>query len=243
VPDGSLCTYNLHLLACQLLIQTLTRGATYELYELWVERLIGEFKQRVKYRTRAEPEKTMMADDMLKRSLQRWRSKFPEVLTWQQFNGQELRSRLPFQSMGTGQLLGKGKETSSDVWTERLQAATRNAINCNIESAEEKQLWLDHWEELSVMSYTEALLPGGFYATSAKFTRSRSRDGSFVVVPFSEGNEDKPWVARVRCYLQLVLPLDVSPSLSGGGVLMVAVCDLLPYMRPYEDDDVCGTDS
>lgn len=64
LPGASACTFNLHLLTCQLYLQCIERGITHELFELWVERLIGEYKQRVKYRTRSEPEKTMVGDDL-----------------------------------------------------------------------------------------------------------------------------------------------------------------------------------
>jgi hypothetical protein len=243
--NGSACTYNLHLLACQLLMQCLQRGATYDQFELWVERLIGEIKQRVKLRTHAEPEKTMMGDDMLRRALQQWRLRFSELQTWQEHKGQTKRQR---QSLfdPVGMLWGSSQAASSDVWSEAVRAAAQNAVQCNVDAVggdAEQQLWLSAWDRVSAASYKEAILPGGFYATSTAFTRSRSRDGSFVLVPFATGSETRPWVGRVTCYLQVSLPDDVAQQSQRGGVLLFALCDLLPYLQPYEDEDICGSDS
>jgi hypothetical protein len=242
---GSGCTYNLHLLACQLLLQSLRRGATYEQFELWVERLIGEVKQRVKLRTHADPEKTMMGDDMLRRALQRWRLQFSELQTWQEHRGQTRRQRLSLFDP-VGELLGCGQAVSSDAWSAAVKAAARNAVECNVDAvggAAEQKLWLDGWDRVSAAAYKEALLPGGYYATSTAYTRSRSRDGSFVLVPYSTASETRPWVGRVTWYLRVSLPDDVAKQSQRGGVLLFALCDLLPYLQPYEDEDICGSDS
>lgn len=246
--DGSGCTYNLHLLACQLLLQSLRRGATYEQFELWVERLIGEVKQRVKLRTHAEPEKTMMGDDMMRRALQRWRLQFSDLQTWQERKGQTWRQRRERLSLfdPVGELQGSGEEVSSEAWSAAVQAAARNAVECNVDAvggAAEQQLWLDAWDRVSVAAYKEALLPGGYYSTSTAYTRSRSRDGSFVLVPFSTESETRPWVGRVTWYLKLSLPNDVARQSQRGGMLLFALCDLMPYLQPYEDEDICGSDS
>lgn len=92
--------------------------------------------------------------------------------------------------------------------------------------------------------YKEALLPGGHHVTSTAFTRSRSRDGSFVMVPFTGPRDDavKPYVARVQHYLQLTLP-PAAVQGEHGNVLLFAVCDLLPYLQPCDDRDICGHDS
>lgn len=242
---GAACTYNLHLLTCQLLMQALQRGSTYDQFEQWVERLIGDIKQRVKLRTHADPEKTMMGDDMLRRALQQWRVQFPEVQTWQERRGQTARERLSlFDPVGA--LLGSGQAASSDAWCAAVQAAAKNAVQCNVDAVggvAEQQLWLGAWDRIGVAAYKEALLPGGFYATSTAYTRSRSRDGSFVLVPFSSGSETRPWVGRVTWYLQLRLPDDAVQQSVRGGVLFFALCDLLPYLRPFEDADICGSDS
>ncbi|KAF6249803.1 hypothetical protein COO60DRAFT_1706343 [Scenedesmus sp. NREL 46B-D3] len=242
---GSACTYNLHMLACQLLMQALKRGATYEQFELWVERLIGEIKQRVKLRTHADPEKTMMGDDMLRRALQRWRLQFSDLQTWQEFRGQARRQRLSLFDP-VGDLLGSSQVPSSEAWSAAVQSAAKAAVQFNVEAVggvAEQKLWLDGWEQVSAAAYKEALLPGGFYATSTAFTRSRSRDGSFVLVPFSSGNETKPWVGRVTWYLRLSLPAATAQQSQRGGVLLFALCDLMPYLQPFEDQDICGSDS
>lgn len=241
------CTYNLHLLVCQLLVQVLNRGTTYELFELWVERLIGLFKQRVKYRTRSNPEKTMMIDEMIRRALKRWRLQFASLLTWQEYSGQHKQQRNidGWCASASGELLGAGQPAASGMWTAELQSAAKNAVECNIEDEGLKQLWLDNWDRVVVEVYKEAILPGGFYATSTAFSRSRTRDGSFVAIPYATPNNDevKPWVGRVNRYLQLQLPADVELPSPSDGFLLMAVCDLLPYLQPYEDYDICGLDS
>lgn len=248
LADNSTCTFNLHLLACQLLLQVLQRGITHEQFELWVERLIGEYKQRVKYRTRSEPGKTMMGDDMQKRALQRWRREFPDMLTWQEYSGQASSSKQRTAFCGdAGMLLGTAQEVTADVWTADLQAAVQRAIQCNVADVQVRQLWLDSWEQLRVSVFKEALLPGGLYATSTAYTRSRSRDGSFVLVNFfGRTDQLKPTVARVSRYLRLALPHAVNAEAQAAGadrVLLFAVCDYMPQLQPLQEEDICGLDS
>lgn len=245
-PGASACTFNLHLLACQLMLQCLERGITHELFELWVERLIGDFKKRVKYRTRAEPEKTMVGDDMQRRALQRWRLKYPDVKTWQEHKaGGGLQ---PDQQVGAaGAVVGAGAVVTVQHWGDALQERVRRVVQHNLADTDLQQLWFDNWHNLGVAVYKEAMLPGCHHVTSTAFTRSRSRDGSFVLVPFTgpRDNGVKHQVARVRFFLQLSLPATVQLTLPLGqtGVLLFAVCDLLPYMQPFEDEDICGLDS
>lgn len=245
LADNSTCTFNLHLLACQLLLQVLQRGITHEQFELWVERLIGEYKQRVKYRTRSEPEKTMMGDDMQKRALQRWLREFPDMLTWQEYSGQASSSKQRTAFCGdAGMLLGTAQEVTADVWTADLQAAVQRAIQCNVADVQVRQLWLDSWEQLRVSVFEEALLPGGLYATSTAYTRSRSRDGSFVLVNFfGRTDQLKPTVARVSRYLRLTLPHAEAQAAGADRVLLFAVCDYMPQLQPLQEEDICGLDS
>jgi hypothetical protein len=49
----SMCTFNLHHLACQLTRQVKQRGLTYQWLEHWYERFIGVLKQATKYRITA----------------------------------------------------------------------------------------------------------------------------------------------------------------------------------------------
>lgn len=110
-----------------------------------------------------------------------------------------------------------------------------------------RQLWLDSWEQLRVSVFKEALLPGGLYATSTAYTRSRSRDGSFVLVNFfGRTDQLKPTVARVSRYLRLALPHAVNAEAQAAGadrVLLFAVCDYMPQLQPLQEEDICGLDS
>lgn len=66
------------------------------------------------------------------------------------------------------------------------------------------------------------------------------------MVPFIGPHNDgvKSYAARVRNHVQLTLPpavqllQDEQPP-----VLLFAVCDVLPYLQPYDDVDICGYDS
>ena len=247
LPGASACTFNLHLLTCQLYLQCVERGITHELFELWVERLIGEFKQRVKYRTRSEPEKTMVGDDLVRRALQGWRLQYPDVFTWQERSGQAtLRAGASSSSSAAGEVLGAALKVTADTWGEALQQRLRRTLQHNIADVELRQLWLDNWQQLGVGVYREALLPGGDYVTSTAFTRARSRDGSFVMVPFTGPHNDgvKSYAARVRNYVQLTLPPAVQlQQEEQPPVLLFAVCDVLPYLQPCDDVDICGYDS
>lgn len=247
LPGATACTYNLHLLTCQLYLQCIERGTTHELFELWVERLIGEFKQRVKYRTRSEPEKTMVGDDLVKRALRKWRVQYPDVFTWQERSGCSRQRFGEGLVSADGAMLGTAGPPKPDKWSAELQARARRAVEHNVADVALRQLWLQHWEQLGVQVYKEALLPGGHYVTSTAFTCSRTRDGSFVLVPYTDPHDDsvKPHVARVSYYLQLSLPAAACLQLQDGQspVLLLAVCDLLPYLQPVEDEDICGYDS
>lgn len=260
LPDARTCTFNLHLLACQLLVQCLMRGITWELFELWVERLIGENKQRVKLRTRAEPEKTMMGDDMQKRALQKWRLQWPAVFSWQEHSGKHKQSQRPSCCSTTGELLGTGQTAAGvkldgqHAWDSAVQQRARRAVESNFEQGDLRAFWLDNWGQLRATVFKEALLPGGMYASSTAYTRSRTRDGSFVLVPYigPRDGDVKPYAARVRYYVELSLPTGVQPRGDAAGPaaaaaaaspLRFAVCDLVKYVQPYEDPDICGHDS
>ena len=247
LPSAQACTFNLHLLTCQLYLQCLERGITHELLELWVERLIGEYKQRVKYRTRSEPEKTMVGDDMVKRALQRWRLDYPNVFTWQERCGRSKPSHDAGVVGVAGAVLGVAQRAKQETWGDALRERTRRAVQHNVADVELRQLWLENWEQLSVSVYKEALLPGGHHVTSTSFTRARSRDGSFVMVPFTGPRDDgvKSYAARVSHYVQLSLPAGVHAQLpeEQSPVLLFAVCDVLPYLQPFEDIDICAYDS
>jgi hypothetical protein len=247
LPGASACTFNLHLLTCQLYLQCLERGITHELFELWVERLVGDYKQRVKYRTRTEPEKTMVGEDMTKRALQDWRLQYPSVFTYQEKTQRAQQHADAAQDSVAGEVLGAALKVTTETWGEALQERMRHAVECNVGDTELRQLWLSNWGQLGAGVYKEAFLPGGHHVTSTAFTRSRSRDGSFVLVPFTGPRDDgvKSYAARVRNYVQLTLPSAQQLELQEGQapVLVFAVCDLLPYLQPYEDPDICGYDS
>ena len=245
-----LCTFNLHLLCCRLLAQVLERGLTWRYGELWVERLVGEFKKRTKYRTHGEPELTMMRDYLLRCALKMVQlSSAQELLTWQEFKA---RSKVgPREGSGgkvdpgcysRGQLLGAGKPAEASAWTLQLQQKVkktmRDAVDQGDLGEDEHALWLEAWPLLSVFKHERAFLSGGGYATSAAYGRSRSRDGSHVAVAYeAPSGELKPYAAQVGYYLRLHLPGHVLES--EDRELRIAICDFWPYKEPFEDQDLC----
>jgi hypothetical protein len=141
-------------------------------------------------------------------------------------------------------LLGTAQDVTADVWTADLQAAVQRAIQCNVADVQVRQLWLDSWEQLRFSLFKEALLPGGLYATSTAYTRSRSRDGSFVLVNyFGRKDQLKPTVARVSWYLRLALPHAEAQAACANRALLFAVCDYMPQLQPLQAEDICGLDS
>jgi len=239
----SLCTYNLHLLCCRLTLQVLERGLTWRYGELWVERLIGEYKRRTKYRTHGCPEKTMMLDYMLRCALQQTRSASPQqLLTWKEFKVQRNQEQAPdgvlydLEFTSSGQLLGPGKRCEGSDWPVELQGKVQKMVRDMLEQ-DDCEVWLTGWEFVEVYKHQRAFLSGGGYATSAAYGRSRTRDGSYVTVAYKVGEELRPYAAQVRYYLRLHLPAEVA---SGEALdLRVAIADFFHYREPYEDQDVC----
>ena len=239
----SLCTYNLHLLCCRLLLQVLERGLTWWYGELWVERLIGEYKRRTKYRTHGSPEKTMMLDYMLRCALQAVKAaSIQQLLTWQEYKAQTKQDRAPLGVMydsevtSGGQLLGPGKVLEGADWSVELQGKVQKLLRDMLEE-EEWEVWLAAWGDIKAYKHQRAFLPGGGYATSAAYGRSRTRDGSYVTVAYHVGEELKPYAGQVRYYLRLHLPAEV---VGGQAIdLRIAIADFFPYRQPYEDQDIC----
>jgi hypothetical protein len=182
---------------------------------------------------------------MQKRALQRWRRELPNMLTWQEYSGQASSTKQRTTFCGdVGMMLGSAQDVTAGIWTAELQAAVRNAIQCNVADDHVRQLWLSSWQQLHVTWLKEALLPGGLYATSTAYTRSRSRDGSFVLVNFlGLTDQVKPTVARVSRYLRLALPPADAQVAGTNRVLLFALCDCLPQLAPLQDEDICGLDS
>lgn len=166
----------------------------------------------------------MMAEDMIKRALQRWRGLYQELQTWQQHTGQQKVSQVSTYDSENGELIGSSRHISSDIWIDELQSALKHAIECNIEDDTQKQLWLDNFSRVDVLTFNEALLPGGFYSSSTAYSRSRSWDGTYVAILYAQGDEVKPWVGRVNWYLQLSLPSDVAEA--GVDYSVVQLCSM-----------------
>lgn len=239
-----LCTSNLHLLCCRLFSQVLERGLTWRYGELWVERLMGEYKRRTKYRTHGAPEKTMMLDYMVRCALQKVRAASTQQLqTWQEHKAGSRVERgsggegIDAEFSPQGQLLGDGRPVPAAAWTIELQERVKRALRENLDQ-EEVALWDAGWGAMVVFKHQRAFLSAGGYANSVAYSRSRTRDGSFVMVAYlTPSGEYKPHVAQVQYYLRLHLP---AAATQGEPMDMrVAICDFFPYKAPYEDGDIC----
>ncbi|WIA19765.1 hypothetical protein OEZ85_005679 [Tetradesmus obliquus] len=235
LSGGKLCTFNLHLLACQLLMQVASRGLTAPLGELWIERLVGGKKGRSKGGTKSHPEVTMIIDEMVTRALRRARLKYAHLnlQTWQEHVGRDAplgvaRSVL----LAEGHLMGAPKPFGAEAWG-TVKDLVREKLRINLTQAE-WQRWSGRWDEVVVQQYQRAVLPGGTYATSTLYPLSRSRDGTWVMVLYMEGAQVKPYAARVKYYLRLSLP-----AAAGEQVLRLAMCDFLPYRQPLTGPDIC----
>lgn len=235
LSGGKLCTFNLHLLACQLLMQVVHRGLTAPLGELWIERLVGGKKGRSKGGTKSSPEVTMMIDELVTRALRRARLKYAHLnlQTWQEHVGRDSPLGIPRSVLrAEGHLMGAPKPFAAEAWGS-VQNLVKDKLSINLEP-DEWQRWDARWDEVVVQQYQHAVLPGGSYATSTLYPLSRSRDGTWVMVPYTEGGQVKPYAARVKYYLRLSLPAAV-----GEQVLRLAMCDFLPYRQPLTDPDIC----
>lgn len=235
LSGGKLCTFNLHLLACQLLMQVASRGLTAPLGELWIERLVGGKKGRSKGGTKSHPEVTMIIDEMVTRALRRARLKYAHLnlQTWQEHVGRDAPLGVPRSVLrAEGHLMGAPKPFGAEAWG-TVKDLVREKLRINLTQAE-WQRWSGRWDEVVVQQYQRAVLPGGTYATSTLYPLSRSRDGTWVMVLYMEGAQVKPYAARVQYYLRLSLP-----AAAGEQVLRLAMCDFLPYRQPLTDPDIC----
>jgi hypothetical protein len=128
--------------------------------------------------------------------------------------------------------MGTPKPLAAKAWN-AVKNLVKEKLSINLEQAE-WQRWSGRWDEVVVQQYQRAVLPGGSYATSMLYPLSRSRDGTWVMVPYVEGGEVKPYAARVKYYLHLSLP-----ATAGERVLRLAMCDFLPCRQPLTDPDIC----
>jgi hypothetical protein len=232
------------------------RGLTWQHTELWVERAIKEVKKRTAYRTHAEPEKTIVRDARVQSALRLTKARSQQLLLsypeWkesqqQQQQQQVARQRDPLSvdpgEVGSGRLLAAGRKLRACEW-DLLKDAVERCLQACLDE-EEYGVWQQSWELVTAYEHKEALLPGGGYSTSAKYGRSRSREGSFVVVQYHTGPGDslQPWVAQVQRYLRLVLPSAVVLGQDAAEPLQmrVALCDFYKYCEPWKDADVCDS--
>lgn len=78
-------------------------------------------------------------------------------------------------------------------------------------------LWSDSWAGVWELQpqlasvYSAAILPGGMQVNSVQYLRSRTRNGSRVLVYFAtSGDNLRPYAAEVQCFIQLRQPADDS---------------------------------
>lgn len=255
VLSKTLCTFNLHLLCCQLARQVKQRGLTWQYGELWVERLIGEFKRRTKYRTHGQPEVTMVNDYLMRCALQQARlaEHGQELQTWEQFKeAKKLAAAvargasLDPASAAEGKLLDAGKKLGgrnlARVLTEELQDRIWVAMQDAWVGSEDEWLlhaWNDSWDKVVFFQHARAFTPEGLYITSSSYLRSRTRDGTWIWVSYTtDAGGEQPHAAQVRFFLRLHLPAAETNDVQVDDI-RIAVCDFLPFKQPYTDSDIC----
>ena len=64
------CTHNLHVVTQHLREMHIRLGGIPQLIEMWIERLIGEWKGVVKFRTSENPEKVMVNHGLMKAKIE-----------------------------------------------------------------------------------------------------------------------------------------------------------------------------
>lgn len=247
LPARELCTFNLHLLACRLTQQCLERGLTWQHGELWVERMIGLFKRRIKYRTHSEPEKTMVLDYLLRCSLSRFKlaaAQRPgrqqlwdvdELKEQRRVAARQRQRRNPLEydsgSATEGRLLSRG--------TKQPVPQQHKAGLLELLPQQVRQVWEGRWSSVHMYVHKSACLPDGTYCTSAAFRKSRTRQGSYVLMGYfhNADQEVTAYVGHVQKYWRLVLPS--RDGSSAEHQLRVAICDLLPGPPPCEDPRIC----
>jgi hypothetical protein len=167
---------------------------------------------------------------------------------WRQHTGEERQPADADSHSADGQLLGTALQATADTWGEALQQRVRRAIEHNVADVAVRQLWLNNWQQLRVGVYKEALLPGGHHVTSTAFTRSRSRDGTAIMAALSWCLSLGPAMMQSSLTLPVCSTICSCPcplqQLQGSRAKCCCLlCDLLPYLLPYDDADICGHDS
>lgn len=179
-----------------------------------------------------------MADDMLQRALRRARLTYRglKLQTWEEYIAEDVHSSIPRSVvLAEGHLVDATKTFSTTAWN-AVQQQVQNVLRINLDEREWR-LWEDNWAGVSVQQYQRAVLPGGGYTTSTLYPLSRSRDGTWVMVPYMPSSETEvanAYVARVNYYLRLSVH-----TAAGEQVLRLAMCDFLSYREPFSDPDIC----
>lgn len=227
---SSLCTYNLHLLACLMLSQVLEQGHTSDWLEVWLERFLGFIKRRTKYRIKHEPEKLLVQDHLLGASLSAaavdmarlcgeaaanpkllpmcW-----DILNYRAWCGRYVGSSTlaaamaydPGSSLAVGVLVGQPRSVQLDA------NVLRNIKRCLQNNGVWQDGWAEGWQECSVQQYTKAILPtpSEQEVTSVAYKGSISRDGKYVLVVFqTRGEVQQPQAGVVQHFLKIQPPGD-----------------------------------
>lgn len=248
----ALCTYNLHLLGCQLTRQVKQRGLTEQWLEHWYERHIGVLKAATKYRIHSHPEKVMANHWLLQQAIDAMPVSAQQPMqTIEQLQDMARAAagagtaaaaaaraaawdNEPLSSSGVplGRLEGAGKvvAVSDALWSEAADDVMA-AIIANCGAAADMQQWKDvaeeGWSGCKVYQHFSAVVHSGVTVTSAGYTRSRTRDGSHVLVHLEYQGANRPFIATVQYFIRITHP-DLPTQ-------RVAVSNIYGYKTPNRD--------
>ncbi len=150
----------------------------------------------------------------------------------------------------TGQLLDAGQQV--DLGGAMWQLVRGRLVACINNNAAVTGVDAAGWQaaieadEVEVRQHARAQLPesamahrgpAGVQVTSSSYTRSRTRDGSHVMVMYAKrGGDWEEWAARVQCYVRIMSLAPAGPA----GVLRFALVEHYKRLTPLKDRDVAN---
>lgn len=242
-PTG--CTYNLHLLLCRLSTQEAEMGAVCLFAEFWVERMIQYLKENIKFRTPVNPEVVFVKLALLDHKLALMATEHDikaytnDGASWRSASRAAAKAVGGDDSYDVGDHIngdhimmgGKGNtlsETSNEfthalcLWEVYLREMGEGAKDLIGEEWYDKiTVWLDlKIGRFLIHSFSRCSRygPGVSHELhAASYTRTTARDNTWVLLHFTEGDVNVPYIGRIRQFIKYSnlpsepLPLEFKP--------------------------------
>ncbi|KAF5826354.1 hypothetical protein DUNSADRAFT_3456 [Dunaliella salina] len=232
---------NLHHLICVLTDQALNVGDTRALLEMWVERMMGFVKQKTKYRTTSEPEKTLIYELELILGLEQLALQshnlddLPDILDTQTDPVKYDHPDNPRDLLSTF-LVGSGRAYDPVQHGFDLDNVVMVLRTVLARNAEDSDGWtpeaLFDAGQFSVYVYDRAVLKGQEILTARTYQQERVRDSCHVTVSYMDSyDEVQEHVGIIKSFLRIDHHVcDLEP-------LRVALVDFYTYHPPLVDPD------